>query len=60
MFVDNYFLNDPVWQDKEHSNSYLSHTEQYEEGVRKATATIKMVRQLQKDGKVGGGMEDYL
>lgn len=49
-----------MWQDKEHPNSYLSHTEQYEEGVRKATATIKMVRQLQKDGKVGGGMEDYL
>lgn len=49
-----------MWQDKTHPNSYLSHTEQYEDGVRKATATIQMIRKLQKDGKVETEMEAYL
>lgn len=53
--LENYFLNDPELKDKV-STSYLSHTEVYEEAIRKATVTLKKLKELQVQGRGGSGL----
>lgn len=50
--LENFFLNDPELQDKV-ASSYLSHKDVYEEAVRKATVTLKKLKQLEAQGRGG-------
>lgn len=45
-YAENYFLNDPELQDKV-ATSYLSHSEVYEEAIRKATVTLRKIKELE-------------
>ncbi|CAO1335553.1 unnamed protein product [Diamesa hyperborea] len=56
-FLENYFLSDPELEDKT-PDSYLSHKEQYEGAIRKATIIFKKIRNLQEQGK--DGVENYM
>lgn len=55
--LENYFLSDPELEDKT-PDSYLSHKEQYEGAIRKATIIFKKIRNLQEQGK--DGVENYM
>lgn len=55
--LENYFLSDPELEDAT-PDSYLSHKEQYEVAVRKATLIFKKIRDLQEQGK--DGVENYM
>lgn len=55
--VEAFFLNDPELNDKT-PYYFKSHTEKYEESVRKAVVICKKIKQLQDQGK--DGVDNYM
>lgn len=55
--VEDFFLNDPELQDKT-PYFFKSHTEKYEDSIRKAVVICKKIKQLQEQGK--DGVENYM
>lgn len=55
-FSENFFLNDPDLKDKV-ATSYLSHTDVYEDAIRKATIVLRKLKELEVQGR--GGKELY-
>lgn len=51
-FTENYFINDPEMR-FDLDTSYMSHKEKYEESIRRATITVKKLKKLQAEGRLG-------
>lgn len=57
--TEKYFLDDPELQDSIATN-YLSHSEVYEEAIRKATVTLRKLKELQVQGRGGNDLYEWV
>lgn len=57
--TEKYFLDDPELQDRISTN-YLSHAEVYEEAIRKATVTLKKLKELRVQGRGGEDLYEWV